>query len=95
MKGLDEIVSYLQESIADEVLSKTEKRTLKDLVAGYQPDDHQLNVLRSKIYDMAPASMRKIKALSSIGYDKPTVRCCLPRLTRPMCFLARAKPAAK
>lgn len=55
MKGLDEIVSYLQESIADEVLSKTEKRTLKDLVARYQPDDHQLNVLRSKIYDMAHA----------------------------------------
>ncbi|MEK6782344.1 MAG: phospholipase D-like domain-containing protein [Bacteroidota bacterium] len=50
---MNEIINHLKQSIADELLSKAEKRTLKDLVsdAGLTPD--QLNFLRSKMYELA------------------------------------------
>jgi cardiolipin hydrolase len=50
---MDEIIENLRQSIADEVLSKAERKSLKSLVSEHALDDHQLNVLRSKIYELA------------------------------------------
>ncbi|MCK6618352.1 MAG: phospholipase D-like domain-containing protein [Cyclobacteriaceae bacterium] len=50
---MDQIINFLSESITDEVLSKSEKRSLKDLLRTCAPDRHQLAVLRSKIYEIA------------------------------------------
>lgn len=50
---MEKIISYLQTSIVDEVLSKDEKRTLKTLLRESPLDQNQLNFLRSKIYELA------------------------------------------
>lgn len=50
---MNEILDYLESSIADEVFSKNEKKTFKSLVGEAMLDQHQLNFLRSKIYELA------------------------------------------
>lgn len=50
---MDEIIALLEESISDEFLSKTERKNLKELLVSKPIDDHQLNFLRSKIYELA------------------------------------------
>lgn len=50
---MDELVAYLQSSIADEVFSKEEKRTFKLLVQEKLLDQNQLNFLRSKVFELA------------------------------------------
>lgn len=50
---MDEIIEYLRLSIEDEVLSKAERKSLKSLVSEHPLDEHQLNFLRSKIYELA------------------------------------------
>jgi phosphatidylserine/phosphatidylglycerophosphate/cardiolipin synthase-like enzyme len=50
---MDEIVAHLTKSIADELFSKEEKRSLKELVAGKALTPDQLNFLRSKVYELA------------------------------------------
>lgn len=55
---MKDILDYLTETIKDEYFSKGEKQKLKTLLAAYKPDDHQLNVLRSKIYELAHQNVR-------------------------------------
>ena len=50
---MEEIIEELRLSIEDEVLSKSERKSLKALVSEHPLDEHQLNVLRSKIYELA------------------------------------------
>lgn len=50
---MEEILEHLRKSISDEVLSKEERKSLRTLVSEQALDDHQLNVLRSKIYELA------------------------------------------
>ncbi len=50
---MDELLSYLKNSIADEVFSKDEKRTFKSLVQEKFLDQNQLGFLRSRIYELA------------------------------------------
>ncbi len=50
---MDEIIEHLRLSIADEILSKSERKSLKALISQHAFDEHQLNFLRSKIYDLA------------------------------------------
>jgi len=54
---MDEIIRHLEQSIADEQFSKSEKKTLKSLVADRQLDQDQLNFLRSKVYELANAKV--------------------------------------
>jgi cardiolipin hydrolase len=50
---MDEIILHLEQSIADEQFSTSEKKTLKAFVAVRQLDQDQLNFLRSKVYELA------------------------------------------
>jgi phosphatidylserine/phosphatidylglycerophosphate/cardiolipin synthase-like enzyme len=50
---MDELLNYLQSSIADEVFSKIEKRTFKSMVEEKSVDLDQLTILRNKIYELA------------------------------------------
>lgn len=50
---MDEIIDHLKQSISDEVFSKQEKKTLKELVAEKALSLDQLNFLRNKIYELA------------------------------------------
>ncbi len=50
---MDKIINHLKESISDEHLSKPERQILKALVADLNPNQDQLNFLRSKIYELA------------------------------------------
>ena len=50
---MKEIITQLKLSIEDEHFSKTEKQSLKALVAELAPDPDQLNFLRSEIYKLA------------------------------------------
>lgn len=50
---MDKIISHLKETISDEHLSKPERQLLKSLVAELNPNQDQLNFLRSKIYELA------------------------------------------
>jgi mitochondrial cardiolipin hydrolase len=50
---MDEILNHLRQSIGDEVFSKDEKRSLKEMVSSTALTLDQLNFLRSKIYELA------------------------------------------
>lgn len=50
---MDEIIAYLEQSIADEYFSKSERKSLKELIAANPIDQDQLNFLRSKVYELA------------------------------------------
>ncbi|MFY8037407.1 MAG: phospholipase D-like domain-containing protein [Cyclobacteriaceae bacterium] len=50
---MEKILSYLQESIADEMFSKNEKRSLRALVEELAPNEDQLNFLRSQLFSLA------------------------------------------
>src|SRR6267154_760591 len=50
---MDELLAYLESSIADEVFSKNEKKTFKGLVREKLLDQNQLNFLRSRIFELA------------------------------------------
>jgi phosphatidylserine/phosphatidylglycerophosphate/cardiolipin synthase-like enzyme len=50
---MDKLLTYLESSIADEVFSRTEKKTFKSLVSESMLDQNRLNFLRSKIYELA------------------------------------------
>jgi mitochondrial cardiolipin hydrolase len=50
---MDEIIENLRQSIEDEVVSKSERKSLRLLVSESPLDDHQLNFLRSKVYEIA------------------------------------------
>jgi len=50
---MEDIIHYLHASIADDFLTKEEKRTLKELVADQSLDSNQVNSIRSKIFEIA------------------------------------------
>ncbi|MEJ1241065.1 phospholipase D-like domain-containing protein [Chryseolinea sp. T2] len=50
---MDQIIEYLHASTADDFLSKQEKRTLKELIADHPLDANQINVIRSKVFEIA------------------------------------------
>ena len=50
---MDEIIAHLKQSISDEVFSKQEKKTLKELLAEKALKSDQLNFLRNKIHELA------------------------------------------
>lgn len=50
---MDKIISFLTQSIDDEILSKEERRSLKKLVASQPLNSNQLNFLRGKIFELA------------------------------------------
>jgi len=50
---MDEIIENLRQSIEDEVMSKAERKSLRQLISESPLDEHQLNFLRSKIYEIA------------------------------------------
>ncbi|MBX2966621.1 MAG: DUF1669 domain-containing protein [Cyclobacteriaceae bacterium] len=52
---MNDIIAHLEESIQDEFFSKAERRGLRELIGEKPLDQHQLNFLRSKIYEMANA----------------------------------------
>ncbi len=52
---MKEILNELEASIADEYFSRSEKKSIRSLVKEFKPSDHDLSVLRSKVFDMANA----------------------------------------
>lgn len=50
---MEDIVQLLTQSIEDDFLSKAERKSLREYIAGKAVDEHQLNFLRSKIYELA------------------------------------------
>lgn len=50
---MKEILDELEASIADEYFSRSEKKSIRSLVKDYKPSEHDLSVLRSKVFDMA------------------------------------------
>jgi len=50
---MDEIIEQLKASIEDEFFSKSERKSLKELLTEKPLDEHQLNFVRSKIYELA------------------------------------------
>lgn len=52
---MDEIIAHLHTSLEDEFFSKSERRTLKAILSGQPLEQHQLNFLRGKIFELATA----------------------------------------
>jgi len=50
---MEDIIAQLKTSIEDEFFSKSERKSLKSLIAEKPLDVHQVNYLRSKIYELA------------------------------------------
>lgn len=52
---MKDILNELEASIEDEYFSRSEKKSIRSMVAEFRPSDHDLSVLRSKVFDMANA----------------------------------------
>lgn len=50
---VNHILDHLKLSIEDDFLSKAERKSLKEFIGDTPLDEHQLNFLRSKIYELA------------------------------------------
>lgn len=50
---MDEIIAFLEQSIDDELFSKSERKSLKRLVGDKVLDKDELNFLRSKVFEIA------------------------------------------
>lgn len=50
---MDEIIAFLEQSIEDELFSKSERRSLKRLLGDRILDKDELNFLRSKVFEIA------------------------------------------
>lgn len=50
---MDDIIKLLTRSIEDDFLSKAERKSLKECIAEQLLNEHQLNFLRSKVYELA------------------------------------------
>ncbi|HEY0744463.1 MAG TPA: phospholipase D-like domain-containing protein [Chryseosolibacter sp.] len=50
---MEHIIEFLHTSLTDDFLSKQEKRTLKELVAGQALNANQINSIRSKVFEIA------------------------------------------
>lgn len=50
---MKDILEELEASIKDEYFSRAEKKSIRSLVKEFKPSDHDLSVLRSKVFDMA------------------------------------------
>src|SRR5690349_12789340 len=50
---MEHIIEHLHASIADDFLSKQEKRTLKDFIGDQPLDASQINSIRSKVFEIA------------------------------------------
>ena len=56
---MDEIIKYLEESIVDELFSKSERKSLKALVSEHGLDGDDLNFLRNKAYEIAESRVNE------------------------------------
>lgn len=50
---MDDIIAHLKQSIADEVFSKSERKTFRELLQRRNLQEDQLNFLRTKIFELA------------------------------------------
>ncbi len=50
---MEELIAHLEASLSDNYFSRKEKKTLNHLVAQYQPNRNQINMLKGKIYALA------------------------------------------
>ena len=50
---MEHIIKYLHDSTSDDILSKQEKRTFKELVAEQPLDANQISYIRSKVFEIA------------------------------------------
>lgn len=76
---MKEIIEQLLQSIDDEVLSRSEKKSLKNLIGDQPLDQDQLNFLRSKIYDIALEKATTENYAAILGWVKNANSLLLPR----------------
>lgn len=75
------MVEYLQRSIADEVFSKDEKRTLKSMVQERILDANQLNFLRGKVFELANAKITPANYPFIMDWIKTATSALVPSTT--------------
>lgn len=50
---MNDLIKLISETLEDEILSRKEKKSIKNALARQSLDDHQIAFLRSKVFDMA------------------------------------------
>jgi phosphatidylserine/phosphatidylglycerophosphate/cardiolipin synthase-like enzyme len=78
---MDELIDYLQRTIADEILSKEEKRTLKSMVQESLLDVNQLNFLRGKVFELANAKITPANYPFIMDWIKTATSALVPSTT--------------
>lgn len=78
---MDELIDYLQRTIADEILSKEEKRTLKSMVHERLLDANQLNFLRGKVFELANAKITPTNYPFVMAWIKAATSALVPSTT--------------
>ena len=75
------MIDYLQRTIADEILSKEEKRTLKSMVQESLLDVNQLNFLRGKVFELANAKITPANYPFIMDWIKTATSALVPSTT--------------
>ncbi len=55
MSDMQQLIDYLEQSVADNAFSRGDKRGFKELLKEHNPQKQDLDFLRSKVFDMAMA----------------------------------------
>lgn len=76
---MDELIKYIEESVADQAFSRGEKRELKERLADYNPSTDDLNFLRSKVFDMAMGRATAENYELVIGWLEAVNKTLLPK----------------
>ena len=76
---VEEILQYIEESVADQALSRGEKRGLKEMLANYGPSKNDLDFLRSKVFDLAMERVTSENYELVIGWLEAVNKTLLPK----------------
>lgn len=74
---MDEIIACLEQSIQDDLLSGSERKDLKVLIAEFNPDQNQVNFLRSKVFDIALSKTNESNHKFIIEWIKESVNATM------------------
>ena len=76
---MQQIISFIKESFQTQEFYSRDKQTLKKLIKAKNPSNHELNVLRSQLFELAQqGSAEKVKL---VNWLEEVNKCLLPKAT--------------
>lgn len=79
MNKVDELAKKFQVTFEDKVMSKAEKKALRMVIEEADLDSRELDVLRSKVFDIAREAMKTTATMFALDWAEDASRLLLPK----------------